>query len=141
MTADGRGTEAETAEVPATTSRLLTPRGETLIAPEVVEKIASKAATEVEGVGGVLRTGLGRLLPWVSDDTPTQAAADVDRETVAVDLAVNVRYPEPVAEVTSRVRDHVVQRLSALTGLAVTEVNITVDELVVERGPLRRRVE
>ncbi|MDQ3681327.1 MAG: Asp23/Gls24 family envelope stress response protein [Actinomycetota bacterium] len=112
-----------------------------MIAPAVVEKIASKAATEVGGVGGVVRTGLGRLLPWISGDGPAQAEAEVHRDTVAVDLTVNVVYPEPVAKVTGNVRDHVMQRLAALTGLTATEVNISVDELVVERRQARRRVE
>jgi uncharacterized alkaline shock family protein YloU len=89
----------------------------------------------------VVRTGLGRLLPWVAGERRPEAAANVDRDTVAVDLTVNVRYPEPVAKVTSDVRDHLVQRVRALTGLTVTEVNIKVDQLVVERGTSRRRVE
>ena len=127
--------------VPATTAGLHTPRGETTISPMVVEKIASRAATEVEGVGGVVRTGLGRLLPWVAGDSSAQAAADVHQDTVALDLTVNVRYPEPVGRVTANVRQQVVQRLAALTGLIATEVNITVDELVVDRGTARRRVE
>ncbi|MDQ3569054.1 MAG: Asp23/Gls24 family envelope stress response protein [Actinomycetota bacterium] len=141
MTSKAPDTPADTQHLPATTEGLLTPRGETLIAPAVVEKIASKAATEVDGVGGVVQTGLGRLLPWVSGDGPAQAAADVHRDTVAVDLTVNVVYPEPVTKVTGNVRDHVAQRLAALTGLTTTEVNITVDELVVERRRTRRRVE
>ena len=143
MTARGPGAEPEgTAEVPVTADApLVTSRGETMIAPRVVEKIATRAASEVEGVGGVVQGGLSRLLPWVSGDSPAQAAADVDRDTVAVNLTVNVRYPEPVRKVTGRVRDHVVRRLAELTGLTATEVNISVDELVLERGGARRRVE
>lgn len=140
MTATGEGAEADTAQVPAPTAALLTPRGETTISPTVVEKIASRAAREVDGVGGVVRTGLGRLLPWVADE-PAHAAADVDRETVAVDLTVNVRYPEPVSKVTRDVRERVTERVRALTGLSATEVNIMVDELVVERRGQRPRVE
>ncbi len=145
MTATAEGAEGDTTQVHQTaeqpTTGLLTPRGETMIGAGVVEKIASRAATEVDGVGGVLRMGLGRLLPWVSDHSPAQAAADVERGTVGVDLTVSVRYPEPVGKVTSNVRDRVTQRLAALTGLTVTEVNILVEELVVERRRPRRRVE
>ncbi len=141
MTAPGQDAGDDTTQLPQAASGLLTPRGETMIGPTVVEKIASRAATEVDGVGRVVRTGLGRLLPWVSDDAPAQAAADVDRDTVAVDLTVNVRYPEPVGRVASNVRDHVVQRLAAFTGLTATEVNIVVDDLVVEHRQGRRRVE
>ena len=125
-----------------TTDKLLvTPRGETMIAPRVVEKIATRAASEVAGVGGVVRGGLSRFLPWSPSESPAQAAADVDRDTVAVNLTVNVRYPEPVGRVTAEVRDHVMRRLAELTGLSATEVHISVDELVREAGGARRRVE
>lgn len=130
-----------TAELPEPGSRLRTPRGETTIAPNVVEKIATKAACEVDGVGGVVETGLGRLFPWVSGDTGTQASADVDVDTVALDLTFSVRYPDPVAAVARNVRQHVIDRLRALTGLSVTEVNITVAELVVDRRQHRPRVQ
>ena len=141
MSAGGRESGGDPTPVPAPTAGLLTPRGETTIAPVVVEKIASKAAREVDGVGGVVRTGLGRLLPWVAQDAPAQVDADVERQTVSVDLTVNVRYPQPVGKVAGQVREHVVHRLTTLTGLAVTDVNITVDELVLERPSDRRRVE
>ncbi len=149
MTNTGQDVTADTTRdvnpLPATdpgrVAGLQTTRGETTIAPLVVEKIASRAASEVEGVGGVVRTGLGRLLPWVADDSSAPAAAAVHQDAVAVDLTVNVRYPEPVGRVTGNVRDRVTERLAALTGLTATEVNIVVEELVVERRNGRRRVE
>ncbi len=145
MTSTGRDVSndptRDISPVPARTTGLQTQRGETTIAPLVVEKIASRAATEVDGVGGVVRTGLGRLLPWVAGDSSAQAAADVHQDTVAVDLTVNVRYPEPVRSVTANVRQRVVEQLASLTGLVATEVNIVVDELVAERGGTRRRVQ
>lgn len=141
-TADLSASEEATSDVPAGGGAgLLTPRGETTIAPLVVEKVATRAAAEVEGVGGVVHTGLGRLLPWVSDPPQAQASADLDRETVALDLSFNVRYPEPVGRVTSNVRNHVIERLRDLTGLTVTEVNITVEELVSDRRRPERRVQ
>jgi uncharacterized alkaline shock family protein YloU len=121
---------------------LVTSRGETIIAPTVVEKIASRAASEVDGVGGVLQTGLSRLLPWtVGDQSPARASAEVEAETVSVDLTVNVLYPEPVATVTNKVRTQVSRRLAELCGLQTTEVNIAVPALVTPARPARRRVE
>ena len=121
---------------------LITSRGETIISPTVVEKIATRAASEVDGVGGVLQTGLSRVLPWSSGDAgPARASAEVGGETVSVDLTVSVLYPEPVAAVTNRVRTHVTQRLAQLCGLRATEVNIAVPALVVPPRGARRRVE
>ena len=123
-----------TADLPR--AGLVTSRGETIIAPTVVEKIATRAASEVDGVGWVVETGLSRLLPWtVGDGAPARASAEVGAETVTVDLTVNVLYPEPVAAVTNRVREQVIRRLAELCGLRATEVNISVPALV---GPSRR---
>lgn len=120
---------------------LVTSRGETTIAPLVAEKIAARAAAEVDGVGGVVETGLGRLLPWATTHERARADAAVDHGTVRVDLTVNVVYPQPVGQVASRVRERVTRRLAELCGLKVTEVNITVPELVpADRAPRRRVV-
>ena len=144
MTGTGRDVTADTtldiSPLPASTAGLRTSQGETTISPLVVEKIATRAATEVDGVW-VVRTGLGRLLPWVAGDASAQVEADVHQDSVTLDLTVNVRYPEPVARVAADVRDQVKQRLASLAGLTATEVNIVVDELVVERQSARRRVE
>ena len=129
-----------TLELP--TSPLVTGRGETIIGPTVVEKIATRAASEVDGVGGVVQTGLSRLLPWsVGHDAPARASAEVGTDTVTVDLTVNVLYPQPVATVTNEVRSQVIRRLSELCGLRATEVNIAVPALVTPPRGARRRVE
>ena len=129
-----------TAELPS--SPLVTSRGETVIGPAVVEKIAGCAAAEVDGVGGVVQTGLSRLLPWtVGDGRPARASAEVHDQTVTVDLTVNVLYPQPVAAVTNEVRARVIRRLSELCGLRATEVNIAVPALVTPARGVRRRVE
>lgn len=129
-----------TAELPK--SPLITSRGETIIGATVVEKIATRAASEVDGVGGVLQTGLSRLLPWtVGGDSPARASAEVGTDTVTVDLTVNVLYPQPVAAVTNEVRTQVIRRLSELCGLRATQVNIAVPALVTPPRGARRRVE
>ena len=129
-----------TADLPR--AGLITSRGETIISPLVVEKIASRAASEVDGVGGVVETGLSRLLPWsVGDGSPARASAEVGAETVTVDLTVKILYPEPVGVVTNSVRAQVTRRLAELCGLRATEVNIAVPELVVPPRGGRRRVE
>ena len=128
-----------TADLPR--AGLISSRGETIITPRVVEKIATRAASEVHGVGGVVQTGLSRLLPWSVGDSPARASAEVDVETVTVDLTVNILYPEPVAVVTNGVRAHVTRRLAELCGLRATEVNIAVPALVAPPHGGRRRVE
>ena len=140
MTTTAPLADQPTADLPK--AGLVTARGETIITPGVVEKIATRAASEVDGVGGVVRTGLSRLLHWsVGDSGPARASAEVEAETVSVDLTVNLLYPEPVAQVTNRVRAQVTRRLAELCGLRATEVNISVPALVATPRAGRRRVE
>lgn len=107
------------------------------IAPLVFERLAVRAAGEVPGVAGQVRSGLGRVLPWV-DGAVAGAAADVEPDEVTLDLTFNVVYPEPVRQVTDEVRRHVAARIQELTGRAVGSINITVPELVEPERPRRR---
>ncbi len=111
-------------------------RGETTIAPAVFERMAARAASEVTGVEGEVKTGLDRLLPWTSG-APADASVEVDDEGLVLDLTFNVAYPEPVRQVADRVRRHVAERVGALTGTTVREVNIAVPELIL---PAPRRL-
>ncbi len=128
---------AEATEDVPSSDMLITERGHTIITPQVVEKIAGRAASEVDGVGGVQSSGLGRFADLFSgaEKRETQAHAEVDRASTVVDLVVSVRYPEPVGAVANRVRQHVIERLHELTGLRVGEVNVTIPELVVPSAP------
>ena len=49
---------------------------------------------------------------------------------VVLELWISVRWPSSVPEVTNAVREHVRGRVSELTGLTVTEVAISVTDLV-----------
>lgn len=133
---------APTADLDRPVAGLVTGRGETIISPLVVEKIAGRAASEVAGVGGVLQAGLSHLLPWsVGGRSPARAQAVVGGGKVQVDLIVNVLYPQPVAAVTNQVRAQVSRRLAQLCGLEATRIDISVPTLVTPSPGARRRVE
>jgi uncharacterized alkaline shock family protein YloU len=116
------------------TSELATSRGETLILPGVVAKIARHAAGEVDGVevagASGLRSLLGRVLPGPK---APGSSADLASRRTALDLHVCVAWPRPVASVTAEVRRHVRRRVQELTGYEVTDVDIVVDALPAPR--------
>lgn len=128
-----------TAPVPVADAGLVTAGGTTTIAPKVIAAIARQAATEVDGVAGVDSTGLqGVLSSWRSTSSGG-ATADVAARRATLDLRLAVRWPAPIAEVTTQVRDHVRRRVHELTGHAVTEVDIAVTSLPApSSGPQRR---
>jgi uncharacterized alkaline shock family protein YloU len=103
--------------------------GRTTIADSVVEKIASLAVLEIDEVGGVAARVLG--LPIGSDgkDRNPKVSARVDGSIVTLDVRLSVTYPAPIGRVTQQVREHVIDRISTLTGLSTRQVDITVTAL------------
>src|SRR5829696_2701122 len=116
-------------------------RGRTTIGDAAVRKIAGVAAQEVEkvqmggstaavgsflgsvtgAVGGGSSSGGGSLTSGVS--------AEVGEEEAAFDLTMAIEYGVPIPQTTDEVRRNVISRVENLTGLRVTEVNITVNDV------------
>jgi uncharacterized alkaline shock family protein YloU len=113
---------------------LQTERGQTTIADAVVTKVAGVAAREVRGVydlgGGIART-LGSVTQrvGVSDERTQGVSVEVGERETAVDLTLVVEYGESIPRVSQAVRDNVIKRIEGITGLSVTEVNVSVNDL------------
>jgi uncharacterized alkaline shock family protein YloU len=112
----------------------------------VVEKMAARAAVEIADAGAAAPRVLGRSVTGAaavgaratSLTGLPRSSADVDGSIVVLDLSISVRWPASVPEVTSAVREHVRRRVSELTGLTVTEVSISVTDLVTRLPALPR---
>jgi len=109
-------------------------RGTTTIADVVVTKVAGIAAREVGGVhalgGGVSRAVSGVThRVGIGDDRSQGVAVEVGEREAAVDLTLVVEYGESIPKVAEAVRSNVVARVEGITGLAVTEVNVTINDL------------
>ena len=114
--------------------------GTTTIKDPVVVTIAAIAVQEVDGVhlshGGTRLPGdtsptLGEFLGSVTggQGRPRGISVEVGERQTAIDLTMNVDYGRPIAQVTEKVRQNVIGRVESLTGLDVTEVNITVNDV------------
>jgi uncharacterized alkaline shock family protein YloU len=122
------------------------PRGTITISDTVVAKLASRAVLEVADAGGAGPRMLGRTIPGAAQlglretslRTAPKASANVYGATAQIEVTISVRGPASVRRVTERVRDHVRNRLHALTGLTVAEVRITVTDLVIDTRPAGR---
>ncbi len=70
-------------------------------------------------------------------------SVEVGEEEAAVDLTMAVEYGTPIPRTTEEVRRNVINRVEELTGLRVTEVNITVNDVQFpeERPQLERQQE
>ena len=131
-------------------------RGATNISDAVVSKIAGVAAQEVEKVqmGGGTAAAVGGFLTSVTGAVTggnstggagltSGVSVEVGQEEAAVERTVAVEYGVSIPQTTQAIRDNVINRVENLTGLRVTEVNITVNDVQFpeERPQLGRQQE
>jgi uncharacterized alkaline shock family protein YloU len=114
---------------------LQSPQGRTTIADGVVQKIAGLAAREVAGVhalGGGTARALGSLrerIPGASQSTGQGVAVEVGETQAAIDLDMVTEYGVSIADVARAVRRNVIDTVEGMTGLQVTEVNVSVNDI------------
>jgi uncharacterized alkaline shock family protein YloU len=119
-------------------SALVSSGGKTAIADSVVSKIAGIATREISGVHD-MGAGTARALGAVRDKVPgmggpgstaTQGVrVEVGELQAAIDLDIVAEYGVSIPDVASSVRRNVIQRVQSMTGLEVTEVNVSVDDI------------
>lgn len=110
-------------------------RGGTEITGRAVARIARQALSEVGDAVPAPRRVLGVRR---GRGSAGEVRAWVDGGLAAVTLRVSVVYPEPVREVTQRLREHVRAVVGRLTGLDVRQVDIEVARLVPPERPAGR---
>ncbi|HEV3476827.1 MAG TPA: Asp23/Gls24 family envelope stress response protein [Rubrobacteraceae bacterium] len=121
-------------------SPLQSDRGTTTIQDGVVSSIAATALEETDGIdpshGGTRLPGdtsptVGEFVGRISGGAGRTRgiSVQVGEAQAALDLTVNVLYGRPIHQVTEALRQNVINRVEDLTGLRVTEVNITVNDV------------
>jgi uncharacterized alkaline shock family protein YloU len=143
--------QSRSADVEPTQGRsLVTSQGRTSIADSVVAKIAGVAAREVSGVHsmgrGAARTfgTIKEKLPVGSGPSVTQGVSvEVGERQAAIDIDLVVDYGVSIPDVAQAVRDNVISRVERMTGLQVTEVNVSVDDVYLgdDSAPEEPRVQ
>lgn len=117
------------------TSPLVSEHGKTSISDAVVSKIAGIAAREVSGVhalGGNTARVVGALrerIPGGRTNHSQGVSVEVGEREAAVDLELVAEYGVSIADLSSGIRRNVISAIERMTGLAVTEVNITVQDV------------
>lgn len=109
----------------------------------VVAKIAARAAAEVPDAGAAAPRVLGRAVPGSGHlglrstdlDGLPKTTAEVDGALAFVSVELSVRWPASVSAVAAQVRGHIAERVEQMAGLTVSEVRITVADLVTDIAP------
>ena len=114
---------------------LASTQGKTTIADTVVSKIAGIAAKEVHGVyslgGGASRVvgALRERIPGASVNHAQGVSVEVGEKQAAVDLDIVAEYGVSIADLANGLRRNVIGAIERMTGLEVTEVNVTVHDV------------
>ncbi len=123
--------EGPAADAGGPPASLQTDRGKTVIAENVVARVADLAAREIRGVhslAGGVGSRLRRLAPGMGDSNRAAAVEVGEKEAiVALDLVVD--YGVSIPQLAEAVRSNVIERVEYTTGLIVKEVNIEVTDL------------
>jgi uncharacterized alkaline shock family protein YloU len=110
-------------------------QGKTVIAEGVVAKIAGVAAREIDGVHELVPMGATAALAGFAgrlartDQRATGVNVEVGQREAAVDLNLTVDYGVNIPQLAEAVRQNIIERIRAMTGLIVKEVNINAADL------------
>lgn len=131
----GAETSANEAAPDPDTDCAETTAGRTTIAPNAVERIATRVVADFAKAGGTANRMLGIPLNKAGESRDADVEARLHGQQ-AVSLAVrcSVPYPFDVRQATDTLRAELVDRVGALTGMRVQRVDITVTTLTTDGG-------
>jgi len=119
---------------------LVSEQGRTSIADTVVSKIAGIATREISGVhdlGGGTARAVGAIrdrIPGSQTNMGQGVGVEVGERQAAVDLDIVAEYGVSIVDLATAIRRNVISSLERMTGLEVTEVNITVHDVFLDDG-------
>ncbi|CAA9429779.1 MAG: hypothetical protein AVDCRST_MAG37-507 [uncultured Rubrobacteraceae bacterium] len=115
-------------------SPLQSDRGVTTIKDSVVQRLVGMAAGEIEGVhmgGGAARAAGGVMESITGSQSQRRGVSvEIGQVEAAIDLSMSIEYGKNILQATNRVRERITQRVEGLTGLRVTELNITINDVI-----------
>jgi uncharacterized alkaline shock family protein YloU len=129
---------------PRLESPLVSERGITTIGDSIVSTIAGIAAQEVDGVymgGSAARAASGILGSITGSESQSRGvSAEVGTVETAIELTMGIEYGRDILPIVDEVRRRISDRVENMTGLRVTELNVTISDVIFpEEGGRRRR--
>ena len=108
--------------------------GQVQIADEVVAIIAGLAATEVEGVASMAGNITNELVSKLGMKKLSKGIkVKVEDGEVAVEVGINIDYGYSVPRTSRMVQEKVKASIENMTGLTVSDVNVTIASVCMEK--------
>ena len=119
--------------LPVNTEPVVSDGGTISYANEVIAIISGIAASEIEGIAGMVTAGgLGEIISKNRNIT-RGVKVEVGTEEVSVDLYTIIEYGQPIQKVASEVQENVRKSIESMTGLKVVRVDIHVQGVSFEK--------
>ena len=109
-------------------------RGQTTIAERVVARVAAQAAAEVGQTGGAARQLIGITIGRQAGEGTARVHARTEGHLAVIEMRLSLAYPASVRALAREVRQHVIERVTSLTGYEVHHVDIEVTRLLSGRN-------
>lgn len=101
--------------------------GKVEISPEVIEVVASIAASEVEGVADMQGTFTSGVAERLGRRNPGKGVSvELLEDGIQLDVYVFVKYGVSIPAVGQQIQDHISQALRTMTSLEVSAANVHV---------------
>lgn len=102
--------------------------GNVKISVDVVAKVASIAASEINGVSGMHRSFVGEVAQKFGKKNASQGVrVEIVDDMTNIDLYLVVKYGVKIPELAWNVQETVKAKVEEITGLSVTAVNIHIE--------------
>jgi uncharacterized alkaline shock family protein YloU len=101
------------------------------VSEDVVATIATSAALEVDGVGGLLSGNMSDFMGG-KKMTARGVRVEMDEDKIVVNLFIMIRYGCAIGEVAGKVQNAVFAALEGMTGFQVGAVNVHVGGISFE---------
>lgn len=109
--------------------------GSVQIADDVVAVIAGLAATEVDGVSAMAGNITNELMSKVGYKSLTKGVkVEIKDRKVKAELALTMDYGYNIPATSSKVQEKVKSTIENMTGLEVTDVNIRIAGVDMQKG-------
>ncbi|HWQ57942.1 MAG TPA: Asp23/Gls24 family envelope stress response protein [Clostridia bacterium] len=114
--------------------------GRITFAPDVIATIANLAAAEIDGVDGMsgnVADSISGILNSKKNLTKG-VRVEVNEDEVSVELAVIIKYGYKLHEVCANIQRSIKNAIETMTGLRVTQVNVSVQSICFEKAGARK---